>query len=132
MTIFYFCFISEIWLKNPACFAFIFDASSAYDKVQKRRCLYSTTYSRKFWKIRISSDKASRWLVTNRPIRWNSIRQTTAFSEDIRIFQKFLEYFVLYKHRLFCTLSYPEDASKINAKHAGFFNQISEMKQKFL
>ena len=35
-------------------------------------------------------------------------------------FQKFLEYVVLYKHRLFCTLSYPEDASKINAKHVGF------------
>ena len=35
--------------------------------------------------------------------------------------QKFLEYFALYKHRLFCTLSHPEDASKINAKHVGFF-----------
>ena len=37
----HFCFISEIWLKNPTCFAFIFDASSGYDKVQKRRYLYS-------------------------------------------------------------------------------------------
>ena len=26
----HFCFISEIWLKNPTCFAFIFDASSGY------------------------------------------------------------------------------------------------------
>ena len=46
-------------------------------------------------------------------------------------FQKFLEYVVLYKHRLFCTLSYPEDASKINAKHVGFFNQISVIMRKF-
>ena len=58
-----------------------------------------------------------------------------ALSEDIRIFQKFLEYVVLYKHRLFCTLSYPEDASKVNAIHVRFFNynyfyKISEMNQK--
>ena len=29
------------------------------------------------------------------------------------------------------SLSYPEDASKINTKYVGFFNQISEMKQKW-
>ena len=46
------------------------------------------------------------------------------------IFQQFLEYVVLYKHRLFCTLSYPEDASKVNVKHVEYFNQISEMKKK--
>ena len=99
----HFCFISEIWFKNPTCFAFIFDASSGYDKVQKRRCLYS-------------DHLYSVYIVTS---------HLEALSEDIRIFQKFLEYVVLYKHRLFCTVSYPEDASKINAKHVGFSNQIS-------
>ena len=37
---FHFFFNFDIWLKNSTCFAFIFDAPSGYDKVQKKRCLY--------------------------------------------------------------------------------------------
>ena len=36
-----------------------------------------------------------------------------ALSEEILIFKKFLEYFVLFTHRFFCTLSNPEDTSTI-------------------
>ena len=46
--------------KKPTCFAFIFDASSGYDKVQKKRCLFIRNILETFVKIRISSDQASR------------------------------------------------------------------------
>ena len=43
-------------------------------------------------------------------------------------FRKFLEYVApVKKTSLFCTQSYPEDALKINVKHVGFLNQMSEM-----
>ena len=45
-------------------------------------------------------------------------------------FRKFLEYVApVKKTSLFCTQSYPEDALKINVKHVGFLNQMSEMNQ---
>ena len=45
---------------------------------------------------------------------WGLIRR-------IRTFRKFLEYVAAVKTTsLFCTLSYPEDALKINVKHVGF------------
>ena len=40
-------------------------------------------------------------------------------------------YLNIYKHRFFCTLSYPEGASKINAKHVEFFNQIFNIQRNF-
>ena len=55
---------------------------------------------------------------------WGLVRRNSHFAKVSRIF-------CIYENRLFCALSYPKDASKINAKHVGFFNQISEMKQKF-
>ena len=62
--IFNFVSFSTSDLKKSTCIAFIFDGSSGYEKVQKKRCL-----------------------------------------------------------------PYPEDASKINAIHVVFLNQMSEMKQ---
>ena len=43
--------------------------------------------------------------------------------------QDFLEYSLLYKHRLFSILTYPQDASKINAKHVVVFKHISDIKK---
>ena len=43
--------------------------------------------------------------------------------------QNFLKYSLLYKHRLFIILTYPQDASKINAKHVGVFKHISDTKK---
>ena len=42
------------------------------------------------------------------------------YQKKFLFLQKFLEYFVHINTAFFCTLSYPEDASKINAKHFGF------------
>lgn len=42
--------------------------------------------------------------------------------------QNFLEYSLLYKHRLFSILT-SQDASKINAKHVVVFKHISDIKK---
>ena len=47
------------------------------------------------------------------------------------IFEKFLEYVALYKHRFSYTLSYSKDASEINSKDVRFLNQMSEMKKRY-
>ena len=53
------------------------------------------------------------------------------YQKKFLFLQKFLEYFVHINTAFFCTLSYPEDASKINAKHVVFLNQMSEIYQKY-
>ena len=47
-------------LKKTTFFAFIFDASSGFDNIQKKRCLFIENILETFVKIRISPNKAVR------------------------------------------------------------------------
>ena len=43
-----FSFNYEFGSKYPICFVFILGASSGYEKVQEKRCLYNAIFSRNF------------------------------------------------------------------------------------